>query len=128
MVEVRVTNPAAPGSSTTHGVFQMQMIQRLKDLLELRPGAVLDDYFEVEARMCTYVVAFDTALCVKRRLEQLPQPELDEFTDLFGATQSVRSQDFYRISESTPQTRAAMRSFLRARQQEEKAGERQANA
>lgn len=104
----------------------MQMIQRLKDLLELRPDAVLDDYFEVEARIYTYVVSFDTALGVKRRLDQFPQPEWVEFTDLFGATQSVRSQDFVRISESTPHTRAAMRTFLRARQNEEKAGEQPA--
>lgn len=105
----------------------MQMIQRLKDLLELRPDAVLDEYFEVEARMYTYVVTFDTALGVKCRIEQYPKPEWVEFTDLFGATQSVRSQDFYRISESTPQTRAAVRTFLRARQKEEKAEEKSAN-
>ena len=98
----------------------MQMIQRLRDLLELRPGAVLADYFEIEARLFTYVVSLDTALGVKRRLEQFPQPEWVDFTDLFGATQSVRSQDFFRITESTPETRAAMRAFLAARQQEEK--------
>jgi hypothetical protein len=106
----------------------MQMISRLKELLELRPDAVLDDYFEVEARASTYVVTFDTALGVKRRLEQYPRPECVEFTDIFGALQSVRSQDFFRISESTAQTRAAMRSFLSARSRDEKTAERPAES
>lgn len=98
----------------------MQMIQRLKDLLAASPGAVLDDYFELEARVYTYVVTFDTALRVKAELDQFPQPEWVEFTDLFGAKQCVRSQDVFRISESTSSTRAAVRTFLRAREVEEK--------
>jgi hypothetical protein len=98
----------------------MQMIERLKDLLELRPDAVLDDWFELEARAYTYVVTFDTALHVKLAIEQYPQPEWVEFTDLFGAKQSVRSQDVFRVSESTQKTRAAVRSFLRARETEDK--------
>jgi hypothetical protein len=106
----------------------MQMIQRLKDLLELSPGAVLDDWFELEARMHTYVVTFDTALRVKGKLEHFPQPEWVEFTDLFGAKHSVRSQDFHRISESTPKTRVAVRAFLREREQEDNAGARPAGA
>ena len=99
----------------------MQMIQRLKDLLAASPGAVLDDYFELEARMYTYVVTFDMALRVKAELDQFPQPEWVEFTDLFGAKQCVRSQDVFRVSESTPATRSAVRVFLRARETEEKA-------
>jgi hypothetical protein len=98
----------------------MQMIQRLRELLQASPGAVLDDWFELEARGHTYVVTFDTALFVKRAAEQVPQPDWVEFTDLFGAQQSVRSQDVYRISESTAKTRAAVRAFLRAREAEEK--------
>ena len=78
----------------------MKMIQRLKDLLQASPGAVLDDWFELEARGYTYVVTFDTALFVKRAIERYPQPEWVDFTDLFGATHSVRAQDVFRISES----------------------------
>lgn len=85
----------------------MQMIQRLRDLLDLSPGAVLDDWFELEARVYTYVVTFDTALRVKQCIEQHPQPEWVEFTDLFGAKQCVRSQDVFRITESSPKTRLA---------------------
>ena len=116
-VEVRVSTPAAPGllSLTFLHSFTMQMIQRLKDLLQASPGAVLDDWFELEARGSTFVVTFDTALHVKRAIEQYPQPEWVEFTDLFGAKQCVRSQDVFRITESTPTTRAAVRAFLVAR-------------
>lgn len=88
----------------------------------------VDVRFELEARGYTYVVTFDTALFVKRAIEQYPQPDWIEFTDLFGAKQSVRSQDVFRISESTPQTRASVRAFLRARQKEEKADEQPASA
>ena len=98
----------------------MQITQRLRDLLRDSPGAVLDDWFELEARGYTYVVTFDTALHVKLAIDQYPQPEWVEFTDLFGARQCVRSQDVFRISESTPKTRAAVRTFLRARESEEK--------
>jgi len=101
----------------------MQMIQRLKDLLQASPGAVLDDWFELEARGSTFVVTFDTALHVKRAIDQYPQPEWVEFTDLFGAKQCVRSQDVFRISESTANTRAAVRTFLRARHSDEKGDE-----
>jgi hypothetical protein len=80
--------------------FTMQMIQRLKDLLAHTPGAVLDDWFELEARGYTYVVTFDTALHVKLAVERFPQPELVEFTDLFGAKHHVRPQDVVRIAES----------------------------
>ena len=103
----------------------MQMIQRLKDLLAASPGAVLDEFFELEARGYTYAVTFDTALHVKLAVEQFPQPEWVEFTDLFGAKHTVRSHDIYRISESTPKTRAAVRAFLRARQTEDKSDEQQ---
>ena len=97
----------------------MRMIQRLEELFRASPGAVLDEWFELEARGCTYVVSFDTALRVRQQLEQFPQPEWVEFTDLFGATQCVRSQDCFRISESTPRTRSAVRAFLAQRRQEE---------
>jgi hypothetical protein len=115
--------PEAPGLTTT-----MQIIERLRDLLDEHPDAVLDEYVEVEARMCTYVVAFDAAVRVKRELDLFPQPEWIEFMDQFGAKQCVRSQDIYRISESTPRTRAAMRTFVRARQKEEKADEQPLDA
>lgn len=106
----------------------MQMINRLKDLLQTSPGAVLDDWFELEARGYTYVVTFDTALHVKLAVEQFPQPEWIEFTDLFGARQCVRSQDVFRISESTSGTRARVRAFLSARETEERSGQHSANA
>ena len=106
----------------------MLIIERLRDLLDERPGAVLDEFVEVEARMTTYVVAFDAAARVKRDLDRFPQPEWIEFVDQFGARQCVRSQDVIRISESTPKTRAAMRAFVRARQQEDKADESLATA
>lgn len=98
----------------------MKMIDRLADLLELRPDAIVADYFELEARGYTYVVTFDTAVRVKHAIERYPQPDWVEFTDLFGAKQCVRSQDFCRVTESTAQTRAAVRAFLRERQKEEK--------
>ena len=101
----------------------MQIIQRLQDLLESRPGAVLDEYVEIEARVYTYIVAFDAAVQVQRELDRFPQPEWIEFRDQFGAKQCVRSQDVFRISESTPKTRERMRAFVRARQKEEKADE-----
>lgn len=90
----------------------MQMIERLKDLLELSPGAVLDDWFELEARTHTYVVTFDTALRVKQCIEQSPQPDWVEFTDLSGAKQRVRSADIVRIAEPTLRTREAVRALL----------------
>ena len=97
----------------------MKMIQRLEELFQASPGAVLDEWFELEARGCTYVVSFDTALRIRQQLERYPQPEWVEFTDLFGATQCVRAQDCFRISESTPRTRSAVRAFLARRRTEE---------
>ena len=90
----------------------MQMNERLKDLLDLSPGAVLDDWFELEARMHTYVVTFDTALRVKQCIEQPAPPDWVEFIDLFGARQRVRSQDVVRIAEPTPKTREAVRASM----------------
>jgi hypothetical protein len=72
------------------------------------------------------VVTFDTALHVKLAAERFPQPEWVEFTDLFGATQCVRPQDVFRISESTSGTRARVRAFLRARETEDSTGQRSA--
>ncbi|MGH7637019.1 MAG: hypothetical protein ACREOK_05155 [Gemmatimonadaceae bacterium] len=90
----------------------MQMIERLKELLDLSPGAVLDDWFELETRIHTYVVTFDTALRVKQCIEQSPQPDWVEFTDLFGAKQRVRSQDVVRIAEPTRRTREAVKAIM----------------
>jgi hypothetical protein len=73
------------------------------------------------------VVTFDTALHVKLAAEQFPQPEWVEFTDLFGARQSIRPQDVFRISESTAGTRARVRAFLRARETEDRSGQLSAN-
>ena len=101
----------------------MLIIERLQDLFVERPGAVLDEYVEVESRFNTYIVAVESAGVVQRDLDRFPQPEWVEFTDQFGARHVVRSQDVVRISESTPKTRAAMRAFVRARQAEEKSDE-----
>lgn len=90
----------------------MQMIERLKDLLDLSPGAVLDDWFELEARMHTYVVTFDTALRVKQCIEQSPPPDWVEFTDLFGAKHRVGSQDVVRIAEPSPRSRESVRAIM----------------
>ena len=108
--------------------FTMQMINRLKELLQASPGAVLDDWFELEARGHAHVVTFDTALHVKLAVEQVPPPERVEFTDLFGTTHSLRPQDVLRISESTPGTRARVRAFLRAREAGGRSGQQSANA
>ena len=108
--------------------FTMQMINRLDNLLQASPGAVLDDWFELETRGYTHVVTFDTALHVKLAIEHAPQPEWVELTDLFGAKHSVRPQDVVRISESTPGTRARVRAFLRARETGGKAGQQSATA
>ena len=90
----------------------MQMIERLKDLLHLSPGAVLDDWFELETRIHRYVVTFDTALRVKQCIDQSPQPDWVEFTDLFGAKQRVPSQDVVRIAEPTLSSREVVRAIL----------------
>jgi hypothetical protein len=126
--ETRVAIPAAPGSPCHLSSTSMQIIERLRDLLDERPDAVLDEFVEVEARMYTYIVAFDAAVRVKRDIDRFPQPEWIEFIDQFGARQVVRSQDVVRISESTPKTRAAMRAFVRARQTEEKSDEQAVSA
>ena len=127
-VEVRVTSPAAPGFQRLSHVYTMQMINRLDDLLQASPGAVLDDWFELEAGAYTHVVTFDTALHVKLAVDQVPQPEWVEFTDLFGAKHCLRPQDVLRISESTPGTRARVRAFLRARETGIRSGQHSANA
>ena len=91
----------------------MQSIPRLRDLLVERPDAVLDEFVEIEARLGTYVVAFDAAVRVKRELDLTPRPERIEFVDQFGARQSVPAGDVVRIAESTPRTRAAVRAHVR---------------
>lgn len=93
---------------------------RLQYLLGQLPEATsYTDYFEVEAAYDTYIVAFSTALALERQLESCSDNTWIEFRDVFGARHRVPARCLYRISESTPATRAAVREFERARRKGE---------
>jgi hypothetical protein len=78
------------------------------------------DYVEIEATGDTYIVALSTALFIERQLDQCGAPGWLEFRDVFGARHRLPARCVYRISESTSVTRAALRAFRRARDQEGK--------
>jgi len=100
------------------------MVNRLQNL----PGAGEEatkytDYYEVEALCDTYIVELATALVIERGLDMPGEPGWIEFRDVFGARHRLMANSIRRITESTRETRAALRAFMRARRIEEKEGE-----
>jgi hypothetical protein len=59
----------------------------------------------------------------ERQRDQPGKPRGIEFRDVFGARHRTKAQYFNRITESTPETRAALREFRRARRNEDREGE-----
>ena len=97
------------------------MVNRLQHLLGAIPGATsYTDYYEVRAFGVTYIVPLSTALGIERQLDQPGERAWLEFRDVFGARHRLTAGCIYRISESTRETRAAVRAFDRAMEKEEK--------
>jgi hypothetical protein len=95
------------------------MVNRMQYLLGAIPEATsYTDYFEVEAVGDTFIVPLATALALERQLETCSDNVWIEFRDVFGARQRLPARAIYRITESTRETRAALRAFRRARQEE----------
>lgn len=96
------------------------VINRLQYLLGAGPGATsYTDYFEIEALGGTYIVPLSTALAVERQLDKAGAPDWLEFRDVFGARHRMPAVCIWRITESTRETRAALRAFELARRKEE---------
>ena len=97
------------------------MVNRLQHLLGAAPGAAsYTDYYEVRGFGVTYIVPLSTALAIERQLDQPGERGWVEFHDVFGARHRLTASWIYRISESTRETRAAVRAFDRAMEKEEK--------
>ncbi len=115
-VEMRVQPPPPRFSWIT-----TMVINRLQYLLGPAPETFLyTDYYEIEAFGNTYVVPFSTALLVERELDRYGARGWIEFRDVFGARHRLPARCVYRITESTRETRAALRAFEKARREEEK--------
>ena len=100
------------------------MVNRLQNL----PGAGEEatkytDYYEVEALCDTYIVELSTALAIERYLDTPGEPGWIEFRDVFGARHRLMAHSVRRITESTRETRAALRAFERARRNEDREDE-----
>lgn len=97
------------------------MQNRLEDLFRdpLEPETP-DEYWVIETRPDTFIVSRETAMEVERRLDQLPPPRWVVLRDMSGGRHRILVSDIYRITESTPATRAACRAFWRARRLEDK--------
>lgn len=97
------------------------MQNRLQDLFRdpLEPETP-DEYWVIETRPDTFIVSREVALEVERRLDKLPPPRWVVLRDLSGGRHRILVSDIYRITESTPATRAASRAFWRARRLEDK--------
>lgn len=97
------------------------MQNRLEDLFRdpLEPDGP-DEFYLVETRPDTFPVTRETAIEIERQLDQRPTPRWVAFRTLNGARHRILVSDIYRISESSPQLRAASRAFWRARRLEEK--------
>lgn len=95
------------------------MVNRLRYLLGAVPEPTsYTDYFEVEALGDTYVVPLSTALAIERQLERCAMNEWLEFRDVFGARHRLPAWYVYRVTESTTETRAAVREFRTAPRKE----------
>ena len=102
------------------------MINRVKHLVDHPPESTrLSEYYVVEAYCNGYVVTFETALMIERRLEHCPALHWIEFRDVFGSRHRILSHHVYHIGESTPETRAMMRRFERLREKEEESDEKE---
>lgn len=102
------------------------MVNRLQYLLGDVPPpepTSYTDYFEVEALGDTYIVPLSTALAIERQLERSAVTEWLEFRDVFGARHRLPVRCVYRITESTRETRAALREFRKAMREEDKEDE-----
>jgi hypothetical protein len=96
------------------------MVNRLQHLLGTPPEATYNDYYEIRALGMSYIVPLSTALAIERVLDQPGEREWVEFRDVFGARHRMPSRCIWRISESTRESRAALRTFERAMEKEEK--------
>jgi hypothetical protein len=100
------------------------MVNRLQNILGgTEETTKYTDYYEVDAIGDTYIVELSTALSIERQLDHPGEPGWIEFRDVFGARHRTKAHHINRITESTPETRAALREFRRARRNEEKEGE-----
>ena len=100
------------------------MVNRLKDLIaEGEEATKYTEYYEVDATGDTYIVELSTALAIERHLDQPDNQEWIEFRDVLGARHRTKARFISRITESTRETRAALRAFGRARRNEEKEDE-----
>lgn len=97
------------------------MSNRLQYLMgEIPEATSYTDFYELEALGDTFVVALSTALAIERRLDQRSDmPEWIEFHDVFGARHRLPARCVYRISESTRATRANLRTFRKAIDEED---------
>ena len=101
------------------------MINRLKEHLEEpeeRPPE--SDYFIVSCRFEDFYVDRATAERILRRLNMPLPPRWVRFTDIYGASVSVRARLIDSVRECTETQRTAERQFQRARRLEEKADRR----
>jgi hypothetical protein len=99
------------------------MVNRLQNILgNVEETTKYTEHYEVGAIGDTYIVELSTALAIERQLDQPGEPGWIEFRDVFGARHRTKAQDIYRITESTAETRAALREFRRARRNEDKMG------
>lgn len=91
------------------------MINRLQYLLgEFPEPTSYTDYYEVEALGDTYIVPLSTAHVIERELEKSTVTDWLEFRDVFGARHRLPARCVYRITESTRETRAALRELPKA--------------
>jgi hypothetical protein len=101
------------------------MVNRVKQFLDGSGEATkYDEFYEIESTGGVYVVSMATALYVERCLDACgAQPMWVEFRDMFGARHRALTRNISRITESTRNTRALARAFIREREQEERSDE-----
>ena len=100
------------------------MVNRLQKILGSDEETTkYTEYYEVDAIGDTYIVELSTALAIERQLDRPGESVWIEFRDVFGARHRTKARFIGRITESTRETRAAMREFDRARRTESKEGE-----
>jgi hypothetical protein len=100
------------------------MLNRLKHLLgACEETTKFTDSYEVEALGDTYIVELATALAIERHLDKAGEAVWVEFRDAFGPRHRVLARYVYRLTESTRETRAALRAFWKARRNEDKEDE-----
>ena len=104
------------------------MVNRLQKLLgagegeegeEETPSKYMD-YYVVDAIGDTYIVELSTALAIERHIDKPGSEVWIEFRDVFGARHRLKTLHICRITESTQETRAALRAFDKARRKEER--------